>query len=151
MNPRRPAILAFIVLLALTLTSCGSLRRAGKDLTIVGGFWFVIPYGGATDGYSDALNLREGLKGSSTVEVLAMPFTVSIGLVKHTLQVGIHAVDFVLFPFYGIADMFPNGPVVEPLDYYTGTWFDLESDGQRRSGTDPSSGEDLPPAFNIGR
>lgn len=150
MNPRRPATVLVIVLLALLLTSCGTARRAGKDLSVALLSPGIVLYGGGTDGYSAATGVRASTQSGPFLEVLAMPFTFTFSAVKHTLYCGIYAVDFFLFPFYGVAEMFPDGPVVEPLDYYTGTWFDLDTDGQRR-GTDPSSGEDLPPAYSVDR
>jgi hypothetical protein len=104
----------------------------------------IILYGGGTDGFTNAQSLREGTNAGPFLEVLAMPVTFVFAGVKHLLYCGIHAVDFVLFPIYGVAELFPNGPDVQPLDYYTGTPFDLPTDGEGGAGTDPSSGEVLP-------
>ena len=151
MIPRRPATLAVLVL-ALSLTACGTARRAGKDLTVAALSPGIVLYGGGTDGYASAQDVREGTDAGPFLEVLVLPVTFTFNAVKHTLYCGIYAVDFFLFPIYGMAELFPDGPVVEPLDFYTGTPFDLPTDGQKgRTGTDPSSGEDLPPGYDIRR
>ena len=147
----RPALLSVLVLSALTLSSCGTARRAGKDLGVAVASPVIVLYGGGTDGFNNAQSLREGTGSGPFLEVLAMPVTFTLGAAKHLLYCGIHAVDFVFFPIYGVADLFPNGPEVEPLDYYTGTVFDLPTDGQGSAGTDPSSGEDLPPGYDLDR
>ena len=125
--------------------------QAGKDLGVAVTSPAIILYGGGTDGFNNAQGLREGSGGGPFLEVLAMPVTFLFGAVKHTLYCGIYAVDFLLFPIYGVAELFPDGPDVEPLDYYTGTPFDLPTDGQGRASTDPTSGEDVPPGYNVDR
>ena len=139
----RPALVPVLLLSALILTGCNSARRSGKDLTVLALSPAIILYGAGTDGFSDAQGLREGTDAGPFLEVLSMPFTVVISAVKHTLYCGIYGLDFFAWPVYGVAELMPNGPEVEPLDYYTGTWFDLPTDGQGTTGTDPSSGEVL--------
>ena len=146
----RPAILPVLVLLALILTSCNTARRAGKDLGVAVTSPAIVLYGGGTDGFKSAKDLRAGTDAGPFLEVLAMPVTFTLSAAKHALYCGIHAVDFFLFPVYGVAELFPNGPDVQPLDYYTGTPFDLPNEAGGTS-TDPSSGEDLPPGYNLDR
>ncbi len=138
MIPRKTAVFAAL-LLALSMTSCGTVRRAGKDLSMVLLSPIVVPYGGFTDGYASSVEVREGLRGSAATQVLAMPFTTIYQLAKHLCWTFVHAGDFLLFPIYGAAELHPNGPEIEPLDFYTGTFFDDPNWG--KSGTDPESGE----------
>ena len=98
----------------------------------------LIPYGGFTDGFTSANEVADGLDGGSATQLMALPFTTTYHLFKHLCYGVIHALDFVAFPIYGAAELHPYGPEVEPLDFYTGTWFD--ENGQ--SGTDPQTGED---------
>ncbi len=137
MNLRKPTFLALTAVFALTLASCGTMRRAGKDAGVVLFSPIIIPYGGFTDGFNGAQGVRKGLDGTGATEVLALPFTTTYHLVKHTLWAVIHLVDFVVFPIYGAAELHPNGPEIEPLDSYTGTIFDSNS----AKATDPESGE----------
>lgn len=136
MNLRKLTIPA--ILLALTLTSCGTARRAGKDLFIAVATPVTMLYGGGTDAVSTAEGVRDGLDGGTPTQVLATIPAFVYHAVKHGVYGVIHAVDFVLFPVYGVADLHPYGPEVEPLDYYTGTWFDERGDD---SGVDSDSGE----------
>ena len=138
MNLRKTTFLA-VAFLALALTSCGTVRRAGKDLGVVALSPVIVPYGGFTDGFTSAQEVAEGLGGGGATQVLALPFTASYQVVKHFVWTVIHAVDFFAFPIYGAADLHPHGPEIEPLDYYTGTIFDDPNWG--RSGTDPESGD----------
>ena len=138
MNPRKSCVLAFVASLALLLTSCGTARRAGKDLGVVAVSPALVLYGGFTDAYTTAKEVRNGLGGGPVVEVITMIPAAVVHTVKHAIYVVFHAVDFVLFPVYGAAELHPYGPEIEPLDYYTGTIFDKET---KRSATDASSGE----------
>jgi hypothetical protein len=130
----RKALLA-VSLLATTLTSCGTFRRAGKDLMLGVGTPVLMVYGGATDGYTTAKEVRNGMDGSGVIEVLAFPFTFTYNAVKHGVYGLIHVVDLPLCLFYGAAELHPNGPTIEPLDFYQGTMFD------KQSSTDAESGE----------
>lgn len=139
MNARKLTILTLIAFLGLSLTSCGTARRAGKDAAVTLLSPGIILYGGGVDGFTSAQEVREGLGGGVFTEVLTLPPAFAIHAVKHTFIVAAHAVDFVLSPVYGVAELHPYGPEVEPLDYYTGTIFDKEEGGA--SGTDAQSGE----------
>lgn len=141
MNARK-ALIAVSVVSTVALTSCGTARRAGKDLVLGIGTPVLMIYGGATDGYTSAKDVRSGLEAGSAVEVLSFPFTFAYHAVEHGIYGVVHLVDFCFFPFYGAAELHPYGPEIKPLDFYQGTWFDKDSD---RSGTDAQSGESLPP------
>jgi hypothetical protein len=125
----------------MTLTSCGTMRRAGKDLMLGVGTPVLMVYGGATDGYTSAQSVRTGLDSGSAVEVLAFPFTFAYHALEHGIYGVVHIVDFFFFPFYGAAEIHPYGPEIKPLDFYQGTWFDKAAD---KSGTDAESGEMVP-------
>lgn len=144
MNARK-ALLAVTVALTASLTSCGTLNRAGKDVFVGVTSPFLIVYGGATDGYGSARDVRTGLDSGSAVEVIAFPFTFFYHAITHALYCGIHIVDLPLCPFYGLAELPPAKADIKPLEFYQGTWFDHESTG---AGTDATSGETLPPGYN---
>ena len=137
----RTALLSLSALLAMTLTSCGTMRRAGKDLMLGVGTPVLMVYGGATDGYTSAQSVRTGLDSGAAVEVLAFPVTFAYHALEHGIYGVVHIVDFFFFPFYGAAEVHPYGPEIKPLDFYQGTWFDKQSD---KSGTDAESGEMVP-------
>lgn len=139
MNSRKLPV-AFVLFLAVGLASCGTMRRAGKDLGVVVLSPAIALYGGGTDGVAEARNIREGLGGSTFTEVLVLPPAFVYHTLKHVVYAAIHAVDFALFPAYGLAELHPYGPEIEPLDYYTGTIFDEDPD--EKSGTDAESGEE---------
>ena len=140
MNLRNTTLIA-LVLLALSLSSCGTFRRAGKDLTMAVATPVMMLYGGGTDAMDDATTTRDGIEGGAATEVLTGILLFPIHALKHGFYGLVHAVDFFLFPIYGAADLHPYGPEIEPLNYYTGTWFDSDSDGGGESGTDAESGE----------
>ena len=141
MNARN-ALLSVSALLALTLSSCGSVNRAGKDLMLGVGTPVLMFYGGATDGYTSAKNVRTCMDSGAAVEVLAFPFTFAYHAVEHFIYGVVHIVDFCLFPFYGLYELHPATPAVMPLDIYQGTWFDRwAEENARRQGTDAESGE----------
>jgi hypothetical protein len=135
--------------LTATLASCGSLRRAGKDLFVGVTSPFLIVYGGATDGYGSAQTVRTGLDSGSAVEVLAFPFTFLYHALEHSLYCAIHVLDLPFTPFYALTELPPDSAPVKPLDFYQGTWFDTEADraAAGTSGTDATSGEMLPPGY----
>jgi hypothetical protein len=128
-----------ILLLALGLASCGPVRRASKDLVFALGTPVMMLYGGGTDAAASAEEVRAGLDGGAATEVIALIPAFIIHAIKHGLYGVVHAVDFFLFPIYGLAELHPYGPEIEPLDYYTGTWFDKADDGA--TATDAESGE----------
>lgn len=137
----RKASLATFAVLALSLTSCGSLRRAGKDLLITATSPVVILYGAATDSVATTDQARDALGGGPVMQTITLPFAFLWRGLVHTLYCGAHAVDFFFFPIYGIADLHPYGPEIKPLDFYSGTIFDKAEDSGK-SGTDAQSGEE---------
>ena len=144
MNARK-ALLSLSALLALTLASCGTLNRAGKDLMLGVGTPVLMIYGGATDGYESSQAVRDGLGSGSPVQVLAFPFTFAYHAVEHFVYGVTHLVDLPLCLFYGAAELHPYGPEVMPLDIYQGTWFDdWAADRMAKQGTDAESGEMIP-------
>ncbi len=147
----RTASLPVLVLLLLTLASCGTTRRAGKDVGVTVLSPVIALYGGSVDGLQAAEGVRDGWQSGPFIGVLVAPFTFTFHTAKHLVYCGVHAVDFFMFPFYGMAELYPDGPGIVPLDYYTGTPFDQAGDSEVRSGTDPSSGESLPPGYNVDR
>lgn len=136
----RSASLCALLLLFGSLSSCGTVRRAGKDLSIAVLSPAVVLYGAATDSIGTAQEAREALGGGPVMETITIPFAFLWRGFVHTIYCTVHAADFFLFPVYGLAELHPYGPEIEPLDFYTGTWFDR--DEKAESGTDPQSGED---------
>ena len=120
----RKFTLSALVLLALTLTSCNSMRRVGKDAWITVTTPVNMIYGGGTDGYTSARQVREGLGAGVATEVVVMPFTFLGHAIKHLFFGVVHLVDIPALLIYGPAELHPYGPDIQPLDYYTGTWFD---------------------------
>ncbi|MEZ5965566.1 MAG: hypothetical protein R3F56_17155 [Planctomycetota bacterium] len=139
MNLRKASLSTF-ALLALSLTSCDSFRRAGKDLTVAVLSPGIILYGAATDAVGTTEQAREALGGGSVMQTITLPFAFLWRGVVHTVYCGAHAVDFFLLPVYGLADLHPYGPEIKPLDFYQGTWFDKDTD-MESSATDAQSGE----------
>ncbi|MBL8754620.1 MAG: hypothetical protein JNK15_15050 [Planctomycetes bacterium] len=142
MNARN-VLLSLSALLATTLTSCGTLNRAGKDLFLGVGTPVLMVYGGATDGYNSSMNVRTGMKSGGAVQVLAFPFTFAYHALEHGIYGIVHLVDLPLCALYGAAELIPpSGPEVKPLDIYQGTWFDKWA--APKKGTDAESGEMVP-------
>ena len=142
MNARQ-ALLSVFALAALTLTSCGTLNRAGKDLMLGVGTPVLMVYGGATDGLQTAQSVQDGLGSSGAVQVAAFPFTFAYHAFEHGIYGFAHIVDLPLCVLYGPAELAPFGPEVMPLDIYQGTWFDSWA-ADSKQGTDPESGEMVP-------
>ena len=136
-------LLSVTALLCLTLASCGTLNRAGKDLMLGVGTPVLMIYGGATDGYTTAQNVRSGLDSGGAVEVAAFPFTFFYHAIEHGIYGIVHLVDLPMCLFYGPAELHPYGPEVMPLDIYQGTWFDTWAENAKM-GTDAESGEMVP-------
>lgn len=144
MNARK-SLLTVSALLATTLTSCGTLNRAGKDLMLGVGTPILMIYGGATDGASSAQNVRKGLESGAPVEVLAFPFTFAYHAFEHFIYGVVHIIDLPMCLFYGAAEIAPYGPEIKPLDIYQGTWFDDWADNHsKKKGTDAETGEPVP-------
>jgi len=127
----------------MTLTSCGTLNRAGKDLMLGVGTPVLMIYGGATDGLQTSQNVREGMGSGAAVQVLSFPFTFAYHAFEHGLYGLAHLVDLPFCVLYGPAELHPAGPEVMPLDIYQGTWFDSWA-AKSKSGTDAESGEMIP-------
>ena len=140
---------------AMLTTSCGSLRRLGKDVFIVGTSPLIVLYGAATDGWGDSESFFKNYDPDNRkrmplpqigfadplillhhelpvdpvnwpLAILAFPVTFLLNAVKHTYYCARYAFDIVAFPAFGLAELHPNGPVVEPLDIYSGTIFDID-------------------------
>jgi hypothetical protein len=137
----RKTILALLLGASLlSLSSCGTTRRAAKDASVVVLSPAIILYGAGTDGVDDAQNIQEGLGWGDATQALFLPFTFVWNGVVHTAKVFVHGVDFFLFPAYGVAELHPSGPEIEPLQIYTGTWFD-EDLNEAEEPTDVETGE----------
>jgi predicted small secreted protein len=137
----RKALISVFALAAMTLTSCGTLNRAGKDLVLGAGTPILMVYGGATDGLESAQSVRAGLGSGAAVQVVAFPFTFFYHAIEHGIYGLVHLVDLPMCALYGPAELHPSGPEVMPLDIYQGTPFDSWAGKQ---GTDAESGEMVP-------
>lgn len=140
MNARKVLISVF-ALAAMTLTSCGTFSRAGKDIMLGVGTPILMLYGGATDGLQTAQSVRSGMGSGAAVQVAAFPFTFFYHAIEHGIYGMVHLVDLPLCLLYGPAELHPHGPEIRPLDIYQGTWFDW---GAGNEGTDAESGEMVP-------
>ena len=139
----RKALLSVFALLALTFTSCGTFKRAGKDIFIGASTPVLMLYGGATDGLTTAKSIREGMGSGGAVQVIALPFTFFYHALEHGIYGLVHVADLPMCVLYGAAELHPYGPEVMPLDIYQGTWFDGAEDSAA-AGTDAESGEMVP-------
>jgi len=140
----RKALLSFSAVLALTLTSCGTAMRAGKDV-LIGNPVSVVAlmlYGGTTDGLADARSIREGTGSNGVVEVLAFPLTFAYHAIEHGIWSLAYLVDLPLCAFYWMGELHPSD--VAPLDIYDNTPFDYWYRSFSEGGTDPESGEMVP-------
>jgi predicted small secreted protein len=134
-------LLTVSALLATTLTSCGTLNRAGKDIVLGAATPLLMIYGGATDGASTAQTVRSGMEAGGVVEVLAFPFTFTYHAFEHLIYGVVHIIDLPMCLFWGASELNPSGPEVMPLDIYQGTWFDAWAGSGKKKGTDPQTGE----------
>lgn len=138
----RTVLLSLSALLATTLTSCGTLNRAGKDVFLGVGTPVLMIYGGATDGFNSSMNVRKGMQSGGAVQVLSFPFTFAYHAIEHGIYGLVHLVDLPLCVLYGAAELIPpSGPEVKPLDIYQGTWFDKWASPKKS--TDGDSGEQV--------
>jgi len=137
------ALLSLSLVAATSLTSCGTLNRAGKDVFLGIGTPVLMLYGGATDGYASAKAVRTGMDANAGIEVLFFPFTFIWYAIEHGVCGIVHIIDFCFTPFYGLAELHPAGPDIKPLDFYQGTWFDswAEDKDDKKEGTDAESGQ----------
>lgn len=136
----RKALISVFALAAMTLTSCGTIKRAGKDIFLGAATPVLMLYGGATDGMATSQNVREGMGSGGTVQVISFPFTFFYHAIEHGIYGLTHLVDLPLCAVYGPAELLPGGPKIEPLDIYQGTWFDSSSSTDAESGELISSG-----------
>lgn len=138
MNARK-ALISVFALAAMTLTSCGTMNRAGKDIMLGAATPVLMLYGGATDGLSTSQSVREGMGSGAAVQIIAFPFTFFYHAIEHGIYGITHLVDLPLCALYGPAELHPAGPEIMPLDIYQGTWFDSWADSG--ASTDAESGE----------
>jgi predicted small secreted protein len=123
----------------LSLTSCNTMRRLGKDLYVAGpGLVTVVPMAACADSYRDATATQKGYETGGVTQVLSFPLFLIWNTVKHLGYWGVHVIDIPLNVFYGISEASSFGPEIEPLDYYQSTWFDK---GDSAKSTDAESGE----------
>ena len=147
MNVRK-ALLAAAAALAVSLASCGTVCRLSKDAFVTVTSPGLILYGATTDAYSSSVSVRDGLEAGPVVQVVSFPFTFLYHGFKHFIYCAIHLIDLPLCGIYGMAEVHPSGPEVQPLDFYQGTWPDQwYANHKGRKGTDPESGETLPPGY----
>ena len=107
--------------LLLAATSCGTVRRAGKDLAVTLASPAIILYGAGTDGAIDARNIQTGLEAGDAVSVLAFPFTFLYRAVDHGVSCLLHAGDFLVSPIYGLAELGGHPDTkIQPLMIYRG-------------------------------
>src|SRR5688572_13510380 len=148
----RKGLVAALITIGFISTSCGSLRRLGKDVAIGIASVPLIVYGGATDGWVTSETVfdnfqqddREAIipapvvnKPTRILSFIVFPIAFLFEAGEHTYYWARHVFDIFLFPFYGLAELHPYGPEIEPLDIYTGTWFDKTTDRQH---TDAQTG-----------
>ena len=138
MNLRKALLVACTVFLAMSFVACGTMRRTGKDLAVVVTCPVLIPYAAGTDAASTSQEVRKGLDAGPAAEVIAFLPAFFFHTIKHAFYVIIHAVDACLFWAWGLAELHPSGPEIQPLDYYQNTWFDRPEDQKK---TDSQSGE----------
>lgn len=142
MNARK-LLLSASAALALSLTSCGTLMRAGKDAILGVGTPILMVYGGANDGLSTSKGIREGLGSNGAVEALSFPFTFAYHAIEHGIYGFVHLVDLPLCAFYWMAEVHPQD--VAPLQiYYTPIDRAYEAYARARHHVpvlDPTSGE----------
>ena len=118
------------------------MNRAAKDVVLGVGTPILMLYGGGTDAVATSDEVKSGLGGSSVTQFFATVLSFPFHAIKHGFQGVIHLGDFCLFPIYGAAELHPYGPEIEPLDFYTGTWFDKAPESGTDSGTDAETGEE---------
>ncbi len=116
--------LSSLVASCLLLGSCGSNLRLLKDgyITIISPV--MIPMAASSDAYTGATDIREGYQSGAWTEIVVFPALFVWHAVKHSCVVGVHAVDMVFYPLYGLSEASNLGPDIEPIDYYGNTWVD---------------------------
>lgn len=130
-------IVTILTALVFSATSCGTMRRLGKDAYITVFSPLLVPAAAAADSYRDAAATREGYQTGAITEVLSFPLFFIWNTVKHAGYCLVHAVDIPLNLGYGASELMELGPEIVPIDYYQNTWFDEQTSG----GTNAESGE----------
>ncbi|MEE2886057.1 MAG: hypothetical protein VX951_01385 [Planctomycetota bacterium] len=130
-------IVTVLTALVFSATSCGTLRRLGKDAYITVISPVLVPAAAAADSYRDATATREGYQTGAVTEVLSFPLFFMWNTVKHAGYCFVHLVDIPLNLGYGVSELMELGPEIVPIDYYQNTWFDEQASG----GTNAESGE----------
>lgn len=121
----------------LLAASCGTARRAAKDLAITLASPAVVLYGAGTDGAIDAQNIQAGIGGGDAVSVIAFPFTFLYRAFDHGLSCLVHAGDFLVSPIYGLAELGGHPDTkIEPLMIYRGFL-----DAEEETSVDVETGE----------
>lgn len=133
-------VLSSLVASCLLLGSCGSSLRVLKDgyITIISPV--IIPMAASSDAYTGASDIREGYQSGAWTELVAFPVLFAWHAVKHTCIVGVHAIDMLFYPLYGISELSDLGPEIEPIDYYGNTWVDRLHAAQKDK-VDANTGE----------
>jgi hypothetical protein len=116
--------LSSLVVLCLVFSGCGSSLRFVKDNYITVISPVMIPMAASSDAYRGAQDIRNGYQSGAWTEVMVFPVLWVWHAVKHTCYVGVHAVDILFYPFYGISELSSLGPEIKPIDYYGNTWVD---------------------------
>lgn len=124
---------AVLAVLPLSLNSCGTMIRLGKDVGIVLVSPILIPMAGGSDAVNAAREVRKGYGGGGFTEIIAMPFMFGWHSLKHTFYVGAHALDTLMTPWLALTELSAGGPEIVNLDFYGNTPFDWLSDAMRSS------------------
>ena len=107
----RTVTLSLCAVLALLLSGCGSLKRAGKDLAIVATCPVTIPLASLYE------SLDWGPETGSAQAVWVAPVAFTGRLVKHAAFTTAYAADLFAAPFYLLASIDPKNDL-EPINLY---------------------------------
>jgi hypothetical protein len=109
LNLRKLVVLAALLPLA---TACQSLKRAGKDLAVIGTCPLTIPLNGVRD------SLDWGPDTSTATPIVLLPLNLPLHMIKHFGYTIVHVVDVIVAPIYLLASI-PKGYDLEPIDLYS--------------------------------
>ena len=126
---KKTLVVALLGSLLLCMTSCGTLRRVGKNALITVSSPYVIIHGASTDGVADAQNIQKGFGASDWVQHVVLPLTFAFRFVDHTISTCVYAGDILFTPLYALAEIHPD-TVIKPLSIYQGTPFGPWPDNQ---------------------